>query len=172
MEDCYNKFRFMNRDLLKKYGENAVHSIFTDIWFCVNEIGLGDWAFPEIMTHVHINIKERGLLIPDVNSIVGPILGFVFDEAGVEDSCYDLYDDIYKIVSEVLPSHISGSEKFAPMLSERIKEEFESGDRSLTMDEVAYKLKAFPELRFLSLELLKEVMDEVYNYFMVFDEEE
>jgi len=162
----------MNRDLLKTYSENAVRSIFADIWFCVNEIGLGEWAFPEIMTHVHINIKERGLLIPDVNSIVGPILGFVFDEAGVEDSCYDLYDDIYKIVSEVLPSHISGSEKFAPLLSERIKEEFESGDRSLTMEEVAYKLKAFPELRFLSLELLKEVMDEVYNYFMVLDEED
>lgn len=172
MEDCYNKFRFMNRDLLKKYGENAVRSIFTDIWFCVNEIGLGEWAVQDIMQHVYFNIKERGMLIPDVNSIAGPILGYVFDEAGVEDSNYDLYDDIYKIVSEVLPRHISGSEKFAPILAKRIKEEFETGDRSLTMEEVAYKLKAFPELRFLSLELLKEVMDEVYNYFMVFDEEE
>lgn len=162
----------MNRELLKKYGENAVRSIFTDIWFCVNEIGLGDRAFPEIMSHVHINIKERGLLIPDVNSIVGPILGFVFDEAGVEDNQYDLYDDFFKVVSEVLPRHISDPDKFAPILANRIKEEFESGDRSLTMEEVAYKLKGFPELRFLSIDLLKEVMNEVYDYFMVFEEDE
>lgn len=164
MENSYNKFRFKNRELIKKHGENAVHSVFEDVWFCVNLFGLGDWAIHDIIAHIHFGMKEKGMLIPDVNGIAGPVIGFIFDEAELDESEYNLYDDIYKIVSEILPARIPGAEKFVELLAGRISEEFLSGDRSLTMHDIAARLKAYPELRFLSLTLLEDVMDSVYDY--------
>lgn len=170
MDNLYNKFRFRNRELFKRYGERNVKAVFDDISFFVNELDLEIFTNGDVIFYLKTALTERGIAVHDINDLAIPVIEFLTAEAGLVKGDYDLYEDILKVVSEVVPKHISDHEKFTAPLARRITEEFKSGDRSLSMDEVAARLKTFPELRFLPLALLVEVMDSVYDYFMEMEE--
>ena len=171
MDNLYNRFRFVNSGLFKKYNDKTVRGVFEDVWFFVNEFDLDEFTTGDIMFYINFGMNERGQIIPDINELAKTVITFITEEAGLLENHYDLYEDIYKVVSEVVPRYISDAEKFTEPLARRITDEFKDGDRSMTMDQIAVKLKTFPELRFLSLSLLEDVMDSVYDFFMKLDEE-
>lgn len=169
MENSYHKFRFRNRELIKKYGDKTVKDVFEDVWFFVNEFDSNDFSYNDIMFYVRFGMNERGQMIPGIDELAEPVINFISQETGLNETPYDLYEDIYNVVSEVLPLHISNPEKYIEALARSITDEFMDGDRSLTMDDIAIKLKTRPDFRFIPLPVLEAVMDSVYDYFMKLD---
>ena len=166
MEEGYNRFRFKHRELFKKYGERSVREVFADVWFFVYELELDEFRYGDILFFVNLAMNGRGQLIIDIEKLAMPIIDFILDGSDLIEAPYNLYDDIYRVVSGVLKDYMSTPGKFAEPLARRIAEEFRTGDMSLTMDQVALKLKEVPEFRFLPLQILEKTMDSVYDYFM------
>lgn len=166
MEEGYNRFRFRHRELFKKYGDRSVREVFADVWFFVYESGLDEFRYGDIIFFANLAMHGRGQLIIDVEKLAMPIIDFILAGSDLVETPYNLYDDIYRVVSGVLKDYMRTPEKFAEPLSRRIAEEFRTGEISLTMDQVASKLKEVPEFRFLPLQILEKTMDSVYDYFM------
>ncbi len=164
MTELYNKFRFRNGILVKKYGDAAVKSVFDEIYWFEEQFGLDAFIYSDLIFFAKTGVRERGHVILDLEEVAKPVIRFLLEELGNEELEIDVFKVVYDIVERIMPDYTGNSEKFTEPLAMAITEELSSGDRSLTMDEIALKLKGKQEFRFLPLPLLKEIMNSVYDY--------
>jgi hypothetical protein len=170
MEEDYNRFRFRNRKLYNRYSEKTVRFTFEQVSFFLEYHEDGGFSNRELTESINLAAKSAGIMIPDETELIEAVTDFFCDKLGLNRSFRNNYSVIYEIVSRVVSPHIS-SNKFIDPLTSAIIDEFDNSDYSTTMEEITFRLKLKPELRFISSGLLSSAVNSVYDYFTGIDTE-
>jgi len=156
-EASYTRFRFKHRDLYKNYSEKTIREIFDDVYFLMEMVDGDHLCRWDVLDHVDNCMEKRGIQMPFVEDLVYPIMGFIFRERGFTGIKYeDLRNDVFDLVFETSFKYIDDTYRFSQILTDRLIEEYKTGDRTIPMNEVANNLRRYPELAFLPFGFLED----------------
>jgi hypothetical protein len=159
-EHSYTRFRFKHRDLYKNFSEKKIRELFNCVYLFMDGAEYSPLSWWDVWEHM----ERRGEDMTSIGGILYPVMGFVFRERGYTGINYDdLKMDILDLVFEITSDYIDDVYRFATILTDRLIEEYKTGDRSMPMNEVAKNLRRYPELAFLPFELLEDAASSVFS---------
>lgn len=163
-ENSYTRFRFTNNELFKKYSEHLIRGVFDDVYLLMEGFDGDHLSRWDVLDHLDHCMRQRGVDMPFIGDLAYPVMGFIFRERGFKGINYEHYKaDIFGMVLEIATEYIDDAYRFAQLLTDRLIEEYKSGDRTIPMDEVANNLRRFPELAFLPYRFLEDAAYAVYG---------
>ena len=136
MNDLYNKFRFVRKDLFHLYNEKDVRFVFEQILFFLDYHFNVDFSNRELAESVRAAAKSGGIIITEETKLIQQIMDYFCDELGFNPVFKDHYNEIHKIITGIVAAHRSDGSRFIEPLTRKIMDEFNTADYSTTMEEV------------------------------------
>ncbi|GEM_PF-1493400 len=159
-EQSYTSFRFKHRDLYKNCSEKRIRELFNYVYLFMDGMDYSPLSWWDVWEH----LERRGVDMTSIGDIIYPVMAFVFRERGYTGINYDdLKMDIFELVYDITSDYIEDVYRFATILTDRLIEEYKTGDRSRPMNEVANNLRRYPELFFLPFKLLEDAAFSVFS---------
>lgn len=165
MDFLYNKLRFKNRELFRNHNEKMIRFVFEQLWFFLNTFEISQFSNHDLADFIDFSAENEGIAIQYKTILIEEIMTFLCEQLEISKSFNNRSDIIQEIVVDVLSEHLPGGYKYVELLTQAIVDEFNNSSQTTTMEEIAFRIKNYPELRFLSFSLIEDVVDTVYDCF-------
>ena len=167
MDEMYDRFKLSANEIFTKYDESIIRTVFEDTVAFIQGNEEERFSDADIAEFVRDKLKKQNIFCMSLDPLLLAIMDFLCIELGFTNDSYENHTDmIKKIVWNVLAEKTNDFDNYLNPLTDAVIEEFSACKDSVSSLDIANILFDNPDFSFLSFDILYNIVDTVYDYFL------